>query len=401
MNYTNASKIWTMPFFVALINNFFLFIVYYSLITILPVYVIRELKGSEVQAGLMMTIFMLSAILVRPFSGKIIDVLGKRKTLIVAELFFGLSTFLYLWVDDLYLLLALRFFHGIWFSIVTTVLIAIANDIVPDKRKGEGLGYFAMSMNLAVVVGPFIALTTVQFFPYQSLFLGLAVAIVIGFLGSFSIKVSENRPIVLERKPLSIHDLFEVRAIPIAIVGCLTAFSYSSIMSFISVYAEGEGVFEYVSLFFVVFASAMILVRPFTGRLYDRRGPNYVIYPSFIFFAIGLFVLSSMHSVTMLLIAGALIGMGYGSIVPCFQTLAIQSAEKHRSSHATSTFFTLFDSGMAAGAFVLGIISSYLGYSMLYIICGIIVVITIPVYKQLSSRKRKNERIVDSQREGA
>ncbi|MFB5282641.1 MFS transporter [Peribacillus sp. Hz7] len=401
MNYTNASKIWTMPFFVALINNFFLFIVYYSLITILPVYVIRELKGSEVQAGLMMTIFMLSAIFVRPFSGKIIDVLGKRKTLIVAELFFGLSTFLYLWVDDLYLLLALRFFHGIWFSIVTTVLIAIANDIVPDKRKGEGLGYFAMSMNLAVVVGPFIALTAVQFFPYQSLFLGLAVAIVIGFLGSFSIKISENRPIILERKPLSIHDLFEVRAIPIAIVGCLTAFSYSSIMSFISVYAEGEGVFEYVSLFFVVFASAMILVRPFTGRLYDRRGPNYVIYPSFIFFAIGLFVLSSMHSVTMLLIAGALIGMGYGSIVPCFQTLAIQSAEKHRSSHATSTFFTLFDSGMAAGAFVLGIISSYLGYSMLYIICGIIVVITIPVYKQLSSRKYKNERIVDSQREGA
>ncbi|MFJ8244560.1 MFS transporter [Peribacillus asahii] len=401
MNYTNESKIWTMPFFVALINNFFLFIVYYSLITILPVYVIRELKGSEVQAGLMMTIFMLSAIFVRPFSGKIIDVLGKRKTLIVAELFFGLSTFLYLWVDDLYLLLALRFFHGIWFSIVTTVLIAIANDIVPDKRKGEGLGYFAMSMNLAVVVGPFIALTAVQFFPYQSLFSGLAVAIVIGFLGSFSIKISENRPIILERKPLSIHDLFEVQAIPIAIVGCLTAFSYSSIMSFISVYAEGEGVFEYVSLFFVVFASAMILVRPFTGRLYDRRGPNYVIYPSFIFFAIGLFVLSSMHSVTMLLIAGALIGMGYGSIVPCFQTLAIQSAEKHRSSHATSTFFTLFDSGMAAGAFVLGIISSYLGYSMLYIICGIIVVITIPVYKQLSSRKYKNERIVDSQREGA
>ncbi len=391
MGKNNEEKIWTGPFFVALINNFFLFIIYYALLTILPVYIINDLNGTEGQAGLAMTIFMLSAIVVRPFSGKIIEMFGKRKTLLISELFFCISSILYVFIDSLPLLLALRLFHGIWFSIVTTVLISIANDIIPDSRKGAGLGYFAMSMNLAVVFGPFIALTALHWFSYKVLFIALAIVVVIGYLFAFTLKVSEYRPQLsaVKRNHLSWHDLFETKAIPIAIVGCLTAFAYASIMSFIAVYAETKGVFEYVSLFFIVFAVAMIIARPFTGRLYDTKGPNAVIYPSFIFFAVGLFLLSNMHSVLTLLIAGVLIGIGYGSIVPCFQALAIQSAQKHRSGHATSTFFTLFDSGMATGAFVLGIVSAQWGYSSLYILCGVIIILTIPVYWRLVSRKKE------------
>ena len=119
------------------------------------------------------------------------------------------------------------------------------------------------------------------------------------------------------------------------------------------------------------------------------RKVNAVIYPSFIFFAAGLFLLSTMHSVTTLLVAGGLVGVGYGSIVPCFQTLAIQAAQKHRSGHATSTFFTLFDSGMAIGAFVLGIVSAHWGYSALYIICGLVIILTIPVYLRLERKNKK------------
>ena len=391
MGETNKAKIWTGPFFVALSNNFFLFVVYYGLLTILPVYILNELNGTAGQAGLAMTLFMLSAIIVRPFAGKIIEILGKRKTLLISELFFCLSSILYIFIDSLTLLLVLRFFHGIWFSIVTTVLIAIANDMIPESRKGEGLGYFAMSMNLAVVFGPFIALTALQWVSYKVLFSGLAIIVVIGYLFAFTLKVSEYRPqpSKVKHHRLSWQDFFETKAIPIAVVGCFTAFAYASIMSFISVYAETRGVFEYVSLFFIVFAIAMIIVRPFTGRLYDTKGPSAVIYPSFVFFAAGLFLLSTMNSVSTLLIAGALIGVGYGSIVPCFQTLAIQSAQKHRSGHATSTFFTLFDSGMAIGAFVLGIVSAHWGYSVLYILCGVVIILTVPVYWKVGHGDKK------------
>ena len=87
MKQTNEAKIWTGPFVVALINNFFLFIIYYALVAILPVYILGELNGTEGQAGLSLTLFMLSAIIVRPFSGKIIEIFGKRKTLLISQFF--------------------------------------------------------------------------------------------------------------------------------------------------------------------------------------------------------------------------------------------------------------------------------------------------------------------------
>lgn len=381
-------KIWTGPFIVALLNNLCLFIVYYALLTILPVYILNELHGTQSQAGLAMTMFMLSAIIVRPFSGKIIEKLGKKKTLVLSELFFCLSSILYVFIDSLTLLLLLRLFHGIWFSIVTTVLITMVNDIIPERKKGTGIGYFAMSSNIAVVIGPFVALSSIQFISYKTLFFVLAIAVVVAFLLAFTLKETKSAKVETRQKSgFSWSDLFEKKAVPIAIVGGFTAFSYASIMTFISVFAETKDLFEYVSLFFIVFAIAMIVVRPFTGKLYDTKGPNSVIYPSFVFFAVGLFLLSTMDSISSMLIAGVFIGIGYGSIIPCFQTLAIQLSERHRSGHATSTFYTIFDTGMASGAFILGLVSSIWGYTTLYILCGAIVVLTILIYSVLVSRK--------------
>ncbi|MHA7137939.1 MFS transporter [Rossellomorea arthrocnemi] len=392
MSYSNQTTIWTRPFFMALVNNFFIFLVFYSLLTVLPLYVIDELHGTEGQAGLATTVFLLSAIIVRPFSGKIIELLGKKKTLIISVMMFGISSFIYFWVHDFYLLMALRFFHGIWFSIGSTVMVAIAADMIPPQRKGEGLGYFAMSMNLAVVVGPFLSLALIRWIPYTSLFMGLAWVIVIGFLCSFGIQVSEDDVVKEDvSKRLTLKDLMEVKAIPIALVGFLTSFAYSGIMSFISVYAKSVGIFESVSLFFVVFAAAMLLSRPYTGRLYDRSGPNSVIYPSLIIFAIGLILLSVTHSVFLLLVAGTLIGLGYGALLPSFQTMSIVAAPKRRTGHATATFFIFYDLGIAIGSFVLGVVSSQYGFSALYLICSGVIIVTIAVYNVVTKRGNHGE----------
>lgn len=388
MEHSTQQNIWTRPFFMALLNNFFLFLVFYSLLTILPLYVLDELHGTEGQAGLATTVFLLSAIIVRPFSGKIIELLGKKKTLILSVFMFGISSFIYFWVNDFYFLMGLRFFHGIWFSIGSTVMVAIAADMIPANRKGEGLGYFAMSMNLAVVVGPFLSLALLQWIPYTTLFIGLAWIIVIGFLFTFGIQVSENEVVeqVVSRR-LTLKDLIEVKAIPIALVGFLTSFAYSGIMSFISVYAKSVGLFESVSLFFVVFAAAMLLSRPYTGRLFDRSGPNAVIYPSLIIFAFGLILLSFTHSVVFLLVSGTLIGLGYGALLPSFQTMSIQAAPKRRTGHSTATFFIFYDLGIAVGSFVLGLVSSQLGFSALYIICSGVVLVTVAAYKIVTKRR--------------
>jgi MFS family permease len=389
MNEQMKNNIWTKSFVIIFLSNFFLFLVFYALLTTLPIYVLDELNGSETQAGLVATIFLLSAIIVRPFSGKLLEDFGKKKMLMISMLLFMASSFLYLIVDNLYLLLALRFFHGIWFSIATTATGAIAADLVPDTRRGEGLGYFAMSMNIAVVVGPFIGLTLLQVTTFDNLFLVLSILMVGAIV--FTALVNDSIVEKSAKRKLSLNDLFERKALPVAAVASLIAFGYAAVLSFISIYAKSLGLMEAASYFYAIFAAAMLISRPFVGRLFDKVGPNIVIYPAIGLFAAGLFVLSITNSSMLLFLSALLIGLGYGTLVPCLQTLAIQSAGRGRSAHATATFFTLFDTGVAAGSYLLGLIATNFGYQQLYITTGIIVIAVLFVYRLMMKKRREAE----------
>ncbi|WP_270182686.1 MFS transporter [Alkalihalobacillus sp. CinArs1] len=385
----NKRPIWSKSFINIFVSNLFIFVVFYALLTLLPIYVTDAMGGSESQAGLIITIFLLSAIFVRPFSGRLIDRFGKKKMLVASAAMFGVATFLYPITDQYIPLLLLRFFHGMWFSIVTTAAGAIAADSIPRERRGEGLGYFAMSMNVAVVAGPFLALTLLQFVSYLTIFLVLSGIMIIGLLCTISVKTIEHETI--KKKSLTMEDLFERRVIPIALVGLFLAFSYASVISYISLYAKSLGLLDAAGFFFAVFAVAMLVSRPFTGRMFDTLGPNTVITPAFLLYAFGLLTLSFTDTSWMLLAAGGLIGLGYGSIVPSFQTLAIQAAPDSRSAHATATFFTLFDIGIATGSYVLGLIVHSLGYSNLYLFLSVFVAGILVFYQWVSKRQPKKQ----------
>ena len=385
MSATNTGRLWNRSFLLCLFNNLFLFTYYYALLTILPIYIMKHLGGTVKEAGLALTLFLLSSIAVRPFSGLIVEKLGKKISFRGSEFLFVLFSFSYLFADSMWALLIIRFVHGIWFSVLTTVTVPIANDFIPDHRKGEGMGYFVMTTNLAVVFGPLIALTVLQFTDFMMLFAILSAVICLGFIFCLMVPVQENKldklPNTVEEKSLGFHDIIEMRAVPIGFVALLTAFAYSSIMSFITAYSESKDLLAYPSLFFIVVAISMIVVRPWVGRIYDRRGASAVIYPSFIFFALGLVVVSFISNQWILWLSAIFIGIGYGSLFPCFQTLVIQSVPKQRMGHAVSTFFTLFDLGMAIGSVVLGLIIASYGYQMTYLFCAVITVATLFVYK--------------------
>lgn len=393
MTTTNTERLWNRSFILCLFNNLFLFTYYYALLTILPIYIMKNLGGTVKEAGLALTLFLISSIAVRPFSGLIVEKLGKKISFCGSEFLFVLFAFSYLFADSMWALLVIRFIHGIWFSILTTVTVPIANDFIPDHRKGEGMGYFVMSTNLAVVFGPLIALTVLQFTDFISLFAILTAVICLGFIFCLMVPVQENKLDKLtnrvEEKALGLHDIIEMRAVSIGFVALLTAFAYSSIMSFITAYSESKDLLAYTSLFFIVFAISMIVVRPWVGKIYDRKGASAVIYPSFIFFALGLVVVSFVSNQWILWLSAIFIGIGYGSLFPCFQTLAIQSVPKQRMGHAISTFFTLFDLGMAIGSVILGLIIAYYGYQMTYLFCAAITVATLCVYKYTVSASLK------------
>ncbi|WP_338779959.1 MFS transporter [Metabacillus sp. FJAT-52054] len=381
------APIWTKSFISNFLINFFIFLTFYALLTALPIYVLEDLNKTNAEAGLVITVFMLSAILVRPVWGKVLERFGKKLCLVIGMILFMLTTVVYIWVDQFTGLLILRFIHGISFSLITTATGAIAADIIPKERRGEGLGYHAMSMNLAVVFGPFLSLTLLQFTTFTVLFMIFSVIAAAGVIFSFLIKIEH---IKVPARKFTASDLFEKSVIPIALIGGLVAFSYSGIISFISIYAKSIGLSGTASYFFVVFAVVMLLSRPFVGRLFDRRGAAVVMIPSFIVFAAGMLMLSFTDTSWMLLVSGALIGLGYGSLVPCFQTLAIQKAHPARSGHATSTFFTFFDIGIAFGSYILGMLAANLGLSSLYLYASGLIIVTLLIFTAVTRKKQLN-----------
>ena len=386
-----APVLWNRSFILCLFNNLFLFIFYFAQTTILPIYILNELGGTLTQAGLAMTLFMLSSIAVRPFSGLIIEKLGRKKTLYLSESLFCLFAVAYIFADNLTALLVIRFLHGIWFSILTTVTVPIANDFIPAQRKGEGMGYFVMSVNLGIVLGPLLGLTLMQDFSYLFVTSILAGIIVLGFIFCFMIPIAQYIPTPQPvQRRLSLDDLMEKKALSVSVLALLISFSYASIMSYISPFADAKGLLEYAGLFFVVFAVAMMSLRPITGKIYDRKGPSYVIYPAIALFALGLALLSQIQTLTGFMLAAVCIGMGFGSVQPCLQTLAIQRAPKARIGHATSTFFTCYDIGIALGSLLLGLMIAKYSYSFAYLVCAALTVLSLIFYAVVVNSKLRS-----------
>lgn len=385
------NQIFTKRFISLFFTNMAVFFVFYGLTTTLPLYAIGTLGQSDDESGLLVTVFLISAIIVRPFSGKLLDIFGKKRMLVIGIVFYLVCTGLYILIKPFTFLLILRFCQGMWFSIVTTATGSLAADIIPENRKGAGLGYFAMSTNLAVVIGPFIGLLVIQYASFDVLFFVLTIIVLIGALVALTINTGDiPKPQNVDRSfKFTFNDLFEKKALPIALIASLIAFSYASVLSFLSLYAEQKDLLEVASYFYMVFAAAMLITRPFTGKIYDTKGAIYVVLPSFVLFCGGLVMLASADGTGLFLFSAIFIGIGYGTLTTSFQSLCVQSATHQRSGYATATYFTLFDLGLAIGSYVFGLIAVGLSYEMVYYIAAALLVVVLIIYSFSMLKKDK------------
>lgn len=361
-------------------------------------YAVDEYGASTSQAGLVTGIFIVGTLIGRLFIGRYIDQIGRKKTLFIGLILFTITTFLYFVHAGITFLLINRFIHGVTLGIASTATGTIVAQIIPPKRRGEGIGYYSMSATLSTAIGPFIGLSLSQHTSYQVIF-GLCLVIgVITLLTSLilhvpPIEVQSNQ--TQEKKGFSIANYVEPKALPIAIVTFAVSLCYAGVLSFINFYAIEIDLVTAASFFFLVYSIAILVSRPFTGRLLDLKGANYVMYPAFFLLAIGMFLLSIAHNSITLLLSGALIGLGFGNMQSCTQAVAIKLTPAHRMGLATSTFYIFLDAGLGFGPYLLGFLVPITGYSKLYSILGIVALASIILYFFMHGKKesagRKNQ----------
>ena len=381
-----------------------MFLNYYYLLVTIPIYLIQDLQGNTAQAGILVAIFYIAAILIRPIAGKWIELHGLKKVFIASLIIYLGAAFMYFFTTSLISLAVLRFVHGIAFGMITTSAGTIVASIIPNGRKGEGMGYYGLMMNISMALGPFVGLLAITQWGSSVMFVVSAVSVVIGTITGLLISIPKAEIKVatettVKKKGIKMKDLIEMSALPISLVSFFFALVYASIVSFVSVYAEELELTEIASYFFIVYVIALLISRPFTGKWFDQYGANVIMIPSIISFALGMFLLSQAEGAFLFLLSAAFIGLGWGTIFPSAQTIAIQVAPPERKSVATATFLSTMDSGIGIGSVIVGIVGAQLGYSSLYFYSSTMVLAGLVVYYLLHGKTSRSSRDISNKQE--
>src|SRR5690606_26081313 len=112
----------------------------------------------------------IGAVLARLLAGIAVDRLGQRRVLLGSLVVFVVAAAAYLVVPDLWLLLAVRFVHGVAFGMAHTAVGAMVQSVIPPARRAEGTGYYGVSTTLSMAVGPMLAVLLVNAELYDWLF---------------------------------------------------------------------------------------------------------------------------------------------------------------------------------------------------------------------------------------
>lgn len=391
----DGSKLWTKEFAILFAIQFCVAFLFFLLIVTMASITIDQYRASESLAGLVSGIYILGALVARLIVGRFVDSLDPKKILLAGLALMTLDMLFYFPRWGISFLLVNRLFHGMTVGVALTVTGAVVSRLLPESRKGEGIGYFSLSGVLGSAFGPFIGLYLMQHADYNLIYglcfaLGV-ISLVCGILLRLPEAESPDKPQVSAGFRLS--DYIEPNVLPLGVVVFGIALGWSSVLSFINLYASETNLVNAASFFFMVYSVSVIASRPVTGRIMDARGANVVIYPAFVLYAAGLLLFGTARSGAVLLLAGLLLGLGFGNLQSIANTIAVKSAPQHRMGRAVSTFFVTMEAGMGIGPYLLGFLIPILGFRNLYVILAILMLAISGLYHVLHGRKETRGRM--------
>ncbi len=396
------APLWTRDFILGTLINFVLSCNYFMLTVVMTAYAMDVYYAPAALAAFCASIFIIGTLIARVASPSLMERLGRKRLLILGTAFGCGMSALYLIDTPLWALMGIRLLHGIAYGICSTTIATIVTALVPASRKGEGIGYYMLSVTLGAAIGPFAGILISRHVSYDVLFISAALVLVVAMLLVLPLRVrGPQKSSAAAQEELAGEELagsaegrreeaaaakvaipapgasdqggwvwdkvIERGAIPISSVCFLIFFGYSSLLTFLTPFAESVGLTRAASVFFIVYALSMFLTRPFTGRAFDRRGPLLVMVPAFFSFTAGMVMLAFASNDWMILGSALLCGYGVGTVQSCGLAMAVKKAPDDRLSIANATFYMFLDLGVGVGPLLLGLLVPIVGYPLMYI----------------------------------
>ena len=385
---TEPTKLWNRQYILVLLLNTLNAFSFYMVVTILSKYLV-SIGISIATAGVIVGLFSITSLCCRPFSGLLADRLSNVTLLKWSNILMGIGLLGFAFVTNPVLIVVFRIINGIGFAFSGTCQIALASKYIPKNKMGEGIGYLGLGMVIGSAVAPGIGVTISENFGMRMTFLMSAVLTVAALviLCLFHEEKKENK----EKKKIVFSDILAVEALPYTIVAGSYSFINGIIASYLVMYADELGI-SGVSVYFTVCAAVLFIVRPFSGKLMDKKGIRVTVLPGLALTASSMFILGRSTSLILILITGVLRSVGQGAAQPSLQAGCINKVGTGRSGVATSTYYLggdIFQGiGPMIGGAVIGAVAGIAGYRTLFDLSGVLMLCAL-VFFILETGKEK------------
>ncbi len=367
-------KLWTRDLVLIILVNLCVFTNHIMSLSTFPFY-IQALGGTEAVSGICAALFSLVAVLVRPFVGWWLDNGARRIVLIVGLLALALAPAGYVAAPMLSVALVFRMVHGAALSFSNSTTATVASDVICKQRFAEGMGFFGMATALASAIAPALGLELMGF-GFNVLY-GAAAGISILALVLFLL-VRSPKPQV-EKRPLSWRALVNRDSLPATVTMLVFMFTFGALENFVALYASANGL-PSASVFFLIMAAMLLLVRVFLGRLVDEKGEAIFVYTGNAAMLVALLLLATAPSAVTFYAAAALAGYAFGGLEPALQSMAVHTATNETRGSANSTFLCGYDIGYGLGGGVAGALITAVGYAHTWAIVSLACVASAGIY---------------------
>jgi MFS family permease len=348
-----ATPVYTRQFWLLCLSSLLFFASFNMLIPELPAY-LSSLGGAE-HKGLIISLFTLTAMVSRPFSGKIADKVGRIPVMVFGTTVCVVASMLYPVVSSVAGFLFLRLVHGFSTGFTPTGLTAYLSDIIPLRKRGEAMGLLGTAGTVGMAAGPAIGGAVANNFGLNIMFYTSSGFAVISILILMGIKETLQQRNPFTHRVLKIHkrDLFEPRVLVTCIVMVLTAYSYGTLYTVMPDFGEYVGI-RNKGLLFTFFTIASLSVRLIAGKASDYFGRRSVLMVSTAMAASAMLFMGFAETPAHLMIAVTVYGLAQGMTSPTLFAWATDLSDEQHKGRGISSLYIFMELGIGVGAFASG-----------------------------------------------
>ena len=372
-------KLFTGNYLKVWIANFMMYFSFYFVTPLLPLYLRDVFDADKAMIGLVLSGYSVAALAIRFFSGYIVDRFSRKKVLLIGYASFALFFLGYYLTGSLILFAVIRTLHGAPFGLTSVSSNTVAIDVLPSQRRGEGIGYWGLSNNFAMAVGPSLSLMLYHHFnSYNLLFTVSLVVALLGLLINTFVDC-KYRPPIMDKKKMSLDRFLLLEGWSQGICIAFIAMSYGILSTYIAIYSQDVlNITTGTGTFFMLFAFGLILSR-FVGvqalsKGFEVRNATYGV----IVVAIGYLMFALWQNLYGYYISAVVIGFGQASMYPAVQTMFLKMTTNDKRGTANATILTSWDLGVGLGIIFGGYVAEHLGgYNSAFLVSAVVSILSL------------------------